>query len=146
MAQVSTYLNFVDSCEAAFEFYKSVFGTDYVMPPSRYSDMAAPEGSPAASPEIANLIMNIQLPILAGHLLMGSDVPAVFTGSELKTGDNVQICLHADSRDEADALYAALSAGGTATMPLEDQFWGDYYGELKDKFGVTWLLIHSTQA
>ena len=63
-----------------------------------------------------------------------------------RIGTNVQIGLHADSREEADAVYAALSAGGNAQMPMADQFWGDYYGELTDKFGIVWLVFHSDES
>lgn len=145
MAKVSTYLHFTDRTEAAFEFYKTVFGTEYVAEPSRYGDMPPMEGMPSLPEENKRLILNVQLPIMDGYLLMGSDVPAGM-GFDLKTGNNVQICLHPDSRDEADRLYAALAEGGEAWMPLADQFWGDYYGELTDKFGVPWLVAYTPSA
>ncbi|MGC4192152.1 MAG: VOC family protein [Thermomicrobiales bacterium] len=61
-------------------------------------------------------------------------------------GNNVQICLHPDSRKEADRLYNALSDGGKADMPMADQFWGDYYGELTDKFGIKWLVAFTPES
>lgn len=139
--KVSVYLNFTDRTEEAFGFYKSIFGTEYAREPARYGDM------PGVADEFRNLILNVQLPIADGYLLMGSDVPeGVGMGGELKMGNNVQICLHPDTREDADRLYAALAEGGNAHMPLADQFWGDYYGELIDKFGINWLVAHTPSA
>jgi PhnB protein len=145
MAKVSTYLNFTDSTEDAFEFYKTVFGTEYVAVPARYGDMPPMEGMPSLPEENKRLILNVQLPILGGNLLMGSDAPADM-GFDLKTGNNVQICLHADSREDADRLFGALAEGGAAKTPMADQFWGDYYGELTDKFGILWMVTHTPQS
>lgn len=139
MATVSTYLTFTGDCGPAFEHYKSIFGTEYVSDPALYGSMPAGDGMGEIDP---NHILNVQLPTLGGHLLMGSDVPPVWYDGVIK-GNNVQICLHPDTRDEADRLYGALSDGGKADMPMADQFWGDYYGELTDKFGIKWLIAHT---
>lgn len=142
MSSVSVYLYFVDRTEAAFSFYKEAFGTDYVAEPVRFGMMAGAEGMPEMPDEIKNLIANVQLPILGGHVLMGSDSPPLF-GNSMAVGNNVQICLKPDSRAEADALFAALSAGGTVDREMEDQSWGDYYGELADRFGIKWIIAHT---
>jgi PhnB protein len=144
MASVSTYLYFVDQTEAAFTFYKRAFGTEYVMEPVRFGMMAG-EGMPEMPDEIKNLIANVQLPILGGHVLMGSDSPPMF-GNTMVPGNNVQICLRPDSREEADSLFAALSDGGTVDRPMADQVWGDYYGELEDKFGIKWIIAQTPAA
>src|SRR5688572_32078253 len=73
MGQVATYLNFDRQTEAAFEFYKSVFGTEYLGPITRHGDVPVPEGQPGPSEEDKNLVINVALPILADHLLMGTD-------------------------------------------------------------------------
>ncbi len=143
MAQTSTYLNFERQTEAAFTFYKSVFGTEFVDGIVRFSDIPPMEGQPGTSDDDKNLIMNVQLPILGGHLLMGTDAPESM-GFTLNQGNNVYISLHPDSRDEADTLFAALSEGGTIEMPMEDQFWGDYFGSVIDKFGTRWMVNHSS--
>lgn len=142
MADVSVYLYFVDQTEAAFAFYKGVFGTDYVVEPMRYGMMPGGEGGPELPDEIKDLIANVQLPILGGHVLMGSDSPALF-GNNMVVGNNVQICLRPDSREEADALFAALVDGGTVDKAMEDQIWGDYYGELADKWGIKWIIAQT---
>lgn len=138
MATVSTYLNFERNTAEAFEFYKSVFGTEYTSI-MRYSDMPADDDMPGVSDEDKDLIINEQLPILGGHRLMGTDAPESM-GFTLNQGNNVYIALHPDTREEADRLFAALSAGGTVEMELADQFWGDYFGSFIDKFGTRWMV------
>lgn len=141
MAKVSTYLNFDGNTFEAFEFYKSVFGTDYVGPVTRMGDVNF-EGAPPVADAIKDLVMNVQLPILGGHLLMGTDAIEGY-GSAFEQGNNLSIVLHTDSREDASTYFAALSDGGAVEMPLADQFWGDYYGSLTDKFGVQWMVTYS---
>jgi PhnB protein len=83
--------------------------------------------------------MHVALPILGGHLLMGTDAPESI-GFKVHPGNNVYISLHPDSRAEADRLFSALSAGGEVEMPLQDMFWGDYYGSFTDKCGIRWMV------
>ena len=139
MAGTSTYLNFARNTEEAFTFYKSVFGTEFVGGITRHGDVPAPEGQPAMSDADKQLVINVQLPILGGHLLMGTDIPESM-GVTLTQGNNVYICLDPDTRAEADALFAALSAGGSVQDPLQEMFWGDYFGSLVDRFGVQWMI------
>jgi PhnB protein len=139
MAQTSTYLNFDRQTEEAFTFYKSVFGTEFVNGIMRHADVPLPEGAPPLSDEDKQLVINVQLPILGGHMLMGTDAPQSM-GFTINQGNNVHICLHPDSRAEADALFAALSEGGEVGMPLQDMFWGDYFGTFTDEFGVNWMI------
>ena len=145
MATVSTYLNFPRTTEAAFTFYKSVFGTEFVGGIMRHGDMAVPEGQPGPSDDDKQLIINIGLPILGGHLLMGTDTPESM-GFQLNQGNNVYICLDPDTRAEADALFAALSTGGTIENPLEEAFWGDYFGSFTDQFGIRWMVNCSAKS
>ena len=142
MAQTSTYLNFPGTTEEAFTFYKSVFGTEFVGGIMRHGDVPTPEGQPGASGGDARSVINVQLPILGGHLLMGTDIPES-TGVTITQGNNVSICLRPDSRADADALFAALSAGGTVETPMQDMFWGDYFGVLVDRFGIHWMVNQS---
>lgn len=142
MAQTSTYLNFAGTTEAAFTFYKSVFGTEFVGEIARMGDAPPQEGQPALSDEDKQLVMHVALPILGGHLLMGTDATESM-GMTLNQGNNVYIALQPDTREEADSLFAALSAGGKVEMPMADMFWGDYFGSLVDQYGVQWMVIHS---
>ncbi len=145
MAQVSTYLNFDRSTEAAFTFYKSVFGTEFVNGIMRHRDVPVPEGQPGPREEDKDLVINVQLPILGGHLLMGTDAPESM-GFKVNQGNNVYISLHPDTREEADRLFAALSEGGKVEMPMADQFWGDYFGSFTDKFGINWMINCSSKS
>lgn len=135
MPTVSTYLNFERSTEEAFTFYKSVFGTEFSSDIMRHGDVPGAE----LPDEDKQLVMNVALPILGGHILMATDIPKS-VGHEVNPGNNVQISLHPDTRAEADALHAALSAGGEPGTEMQEMFWGDYYGDLVDRFGVHWLI------
>lgn len=140
MAEVATYLNFDGNTEEAFEFYRQVFGTEYSGDgPSRYGDMPPDSESPQLSDEQKQQIMHVSLPILGGHVLMGTDVMTSF-GQSLTMGDNASIMLMPDSRSEADELFAKLSDGGSHVTPMQDMFWGDYYGACRDRFGVCWMV------
>lgn len=140
MASVSTYLNFVRETEEAFNFYKSVFGTEFEADGiSRMGDVPPQEGQPPIAEEDKNLVMHVSLPILAGHKLMGTDAPESM-GFTLNKGNNVYINLEPDTRAETDKLFAALAEGGEVEMKLQEMFWGDYFGSLTDKFGVKWMF------
>jgi PhnB protein len=83
--------------------------------------------------------MHISLPIGDGSVLMGSDVPEPMLEG-FKQGDNFTISVNAESKDDADRLFNNLADGGKTEMPLGDTFWGAYFGMLKDKFGVNWMV------
>jgi len=139
MAKVSTYLNFLRTTEEAFEFYKSVFKTEFARPIMRYGDgPGCPEGSPISEAD-KNLVMHVSLPILGGHVLMGSDAPDFMSG-KFVAGTNVSINLEPDTRAEAERLFKELSEGGTVEMPLRDMFWGAYFACFTDKFGTNWMI------
>ncbi|MDQ3442030.1 MAG: VOC family protein [Chloroflexota bacterium] len=145
MAKTSTCLNFAGTTEAAFTFYRSVFGMEFVGGIARMSDAPPQEGQPDLSDADKQFVMNVQLPILGGHLLMGSDATESM-GMTVIQGNNVYINLQPDTREEADALFAALSAGGTVQMPMMEMFWGDYFGSLVDKFGAQWMIAWDMNA
>lgn len=144
MARTSTYLNFERNTEEAFNFYKSVFGTEFIGGISRFADVPPSEGEPEMREEDKQLVMNVQLPILGGHILMGTDAPESM-GFTLNQGNNVYIALQPDTRAEADKLFAALSDGANVEMPLQDMFWGDYFGSLVDRYGVQWMVSTSSK-
>lgn len=139
MASVSTYLNFDRTTEEAFKFYRSVFGGEFEGGIHRFGGMPASPGVPPIADEDKDLVMHVALPILGGHRLMGTDAPASM-GLEYRPGNNVHISLHPDTRAEGDRLYAALSAGGSDVMPMQEVFWGDYYGTLTDRYGIHWMI------
>lgn len=139
MARTSTYLNFTNKTEEAFAFYKSIFGGDYVGKVARFGDIPPQSGVPKLSEEDKNLIMHIELVITGGHHLMGTDAPASM-GFKVVAGNNVHLNLEPDTKEEATRLFHALSAGGKITMPLQDMFWGAYYGSCTDKYGINWMV------
>lgn len=138
MARVNTYLNFARETEAAFLFYREAFRSEFAGPMMRFGDIPAGDDAPPIPEADRGLIMNVQLPIAGGHVLMGTDAPESMGFSVVK-GNNVHISVETDTRAEADRLFAALSDGGEATMPMAEQFWG-YYGALTDRFGVRWMV------
>ena len=140
MATVNVYLNFPGNTEEAFLFYKSVFGTKFdgqgIM---RFKDVPPSDDMPPMPKDVENMVMHVSLPILGGHMLMGSDAPDQM-GFKVTMGNNVYINLQPDTRKETRNLFTALSKGGTVEQELQDMFWGDYFGSLKDKFGVLWMF------
>jgi PhnB protein len=140
MARTGTYLNFARETEQAFNFYKSIFGGDFIAPGfRRFSDMPPHEGAPPIAEADKKLIMHVALPITGGHVLMGSDAPESM-GHKVDKGNNVYITLDTDTRAEADRLFKGLEAGGEVEMQLQEMFWGDYFGTLTDKFGIKWMF------
>jgi PhnB protein len=139
MARVTTYLNFAGNTEEAFRFYQGVFKTEFLAPIARFGDGPAAPGQPPLSPELARMVMHVALPILAGHVIMGTDAPESM-GFKLKPGNNVYINLEPDTRAETERLFAALGAGGKVESPLQEMFWGAYWGSLADRFGVQWMF------
>lgn len=122
MSSTATYLNFVSNTEEVFNFYKSVFGTEFEGPINRFGDIPSGNDMSELSETDKQLVMHIALPILGGHLLMGTDAPASM-GFTVTQGNNFYISLHPDSREETETLFAKLSEGGTIEQPLDDMFW-----------------------
>jgi len=136
MARTSTYLNFPRNTEEVFNYYKTVFGTEFSGEGvARMGDFPNPQ----LVEEDKNLIMHIELPITGGHVLMGTDAPESM-GFTVIMGNNIQIMLEPDTREETRQLFEALASGGQVTQELQDMFWGAYYGSCTDKFGIQWMF------
>lgn len=136
MAQVNTYLYFNGNCEAAFNFYKSVFGGEFLHV-GRYKDV--PSSSEKAMEIDGDKIMHIALPISKETVMMGSDVGGEWAEKNV-VGNNVQLSVNAESEEEAKRIFNGLSDGGHVTMPLEKTFWGALFGMFVDKFGIYWMV------
>ncbi|MFD2941501.1 VOC family protein [Flavobacterium notoginsengisoli] len=136
MAAINPYLMFNGTCEAAFLFYKSVFGGDFPYI-GKYKDAPTEEGDAPLSEEALNRIMHVSLPI-GNTILMGSDSHPKY--GDVGFGDNFSISINTESREEADKIFNGLSAGGKVEMAMDDTFWGSYFGMFKDKFGVNWMV------
>ena len=142
MQLVHVYLNFPGTTEEAFRFYGKVFGTEINGQIVRIGDMPGPPGAPQVSDAEKNLVAHVELPILAGHVLMGTDM--LESMGKLQVGNNITINLDTDTRAEADRLYAALSGGGSESTGMQDVPWG-YWGCTLDRYGIRWMFNCSEQ-
>jgi PhnB protein len=143
MAAVNVYLTFDGDCREAFEMYQKVFGVEipYV---GTFGEMPPQEGYELPEAD-KNKIMHVTLPVSQETSIMGSDI----TGQHregFKMGNNFAISINANSKEEADHLFAGLADGGKVTMAMEDTFWGAYFGMLTDKFGVNWMVNYDDPA
>ena len=136
LTKLNMYLNFAGNTQEAFNFYKSVFGGNFSSL-VRFKDMPL-EGVKIPKEE-QDKIMHIALPINKDSVLMATDT-LTSLGQKLVKGNNMHISIHHESKQEADRIFNALSAGGVIEMPIADQPWGDYYGSFKDKFGIQWMV------
>ena len=130
MASVlNPYISFRNNARQAMEFYKDVFGGTLTLNTfGEYGDPNAPG---------ADGIMHGQLNADSGFTLMGADTPP---GLETNPGDNITISLSGDDEQELRGYWDKLSQGGTVTLPLEKQMWGDLFGQCTDQFGIPWMV------
>src|SRR5690554_2740012 len=143
MATVNIYLTFDGTSEEAFRFYQSVLGGVFTHL-TRFKEIPQDENSEPLSEEDSNKIMHITLPISDETCLMGSDSAGEWT-SNLVRGNNFSISINADSVTEANELFDGLSAHGKVTMPMDETFWGAYFGMFTDKFGINWMVNHDLE-
>ena len=137
MTKLNPYLAFKGTCEAAFNFYKSVFGNEFLFV-GRFKDM--PENPTYLVTESdKEKIMHISLPISKETVLYGCDSSHAFENSTIY-GNNISISIETDSIEEATRIFNGLSAGGKITLPLDKTFWDAYYGMFTDKFGINWMV------
>ncbi|MFI6431684.1 VOC family protein [Rhodococcus oryzae] len=128
-SRLNPYISFADNARQAMEFYQGVFGGTLNL--STFGEFGAPD-----APE-ANLIMHGMLETPSGYTLMGADTPP---GMEHKPGENIAVSLSGDDGDELRGYWAKLTDGGTVSVPLEKQMWGDEFGMCTDKFGIGWMV------
>jgi PhnB protein len=139
-ARVTTYLNFPGNTEEVFLFYKSVFKTEFVGKGiQRFGDIPAKEGNPVIAEKIKKMVLHVELPITGNHILMATDAPKEM-GFTLTQGNNMHICIEPETREEAKRIFDELSTGGKVIMPLQDMFFGAYFGQFSDKYGINWMI------
>lgn len=143
MARVSTYLDFPGTTEEAFNFYKSVFGTEFEGELQKFGGSSDSQQQ-NMSEEDKNKVLHVALPIVGGHVIMGTDATES-RGFKVEYGNNMSINLELDSRAEADRIFNALSEGGKISMQMEEAFWEDYFGSFTDRFGINWMVITSSK-
>ncbi len=132
------YLKFNGNCREAFEFYRSSFGGDF----AEFQSFRDGPPDMDVDPKYRDHVMHASLQV-GSSILMGCDTVPGF-GPPTSFGNNFAVSLNADSRQEADDILAKLSDGGTVLMPMQDMFWGGYFGALTDKFGVTWNIHNAS--
>jgi PhnB protein len=128
-SRLNPYISFDGNAREAMEFYKGVFGGTLTL--NTYGEYGAPD-----APE-ANKIMHGQLETDNGFTLMGADTPP---GTEYNPGDNIAVSLSGDDAGELRGYWEKLSDGGSVSVPLEKQMWGDEFGQCVDRFGIGWLV------
>lgn len=128
-SRLNPYLTFDGDARQAMEYYKGVFGGELNL--NTFGEFGD-AGSPGA-----DKIMHAQLETNSGFTLMASDTPP---GMQRNPGDSMSISLSGDDAGELRGYWEKLSDGGTVTMPLEKQMWGDEFGQLVDKFGISWMV------
>lgn len=128
-SRLNPYLNFDGNARQALEFYAGVFGGSLNL--STYADFGGTDPSDAAK------IMHGQLETEAGYTIMASDAPA---GMETHGIHGFGVSISGDDAETLHRYWEGLSDGGTVTMPMQKQAWGDEFGMVTDKFGVPWLV------
>ncbi len=137
MTTINPYLTFNGTCEAAFNFYKSVFGGDFTYV-GKFKDMPENPDYPVSDVD-KEKIMHITLPFSKETNLMGSDSSEAF-GQATVQGNNFTVSINTDSVEEIKRIYNALSEGGKIRMPLSKTFWEAWFGQFTDKFGIHWMV------
>lgn len=127
------YLTFDGNCREVFEFYRSVFGGEF----HALSTFADGPGDMTPSEAEKDRIMHVSLGI-GSTVLMGSDTSGA---APVARGNDFSLSVTVDDADECDHPLARLSAGGSVTMPMQEQFWGAYFGMCTDRFGINWMVL-----
>ncbi|MGO4453698.1 VOC family protein [Arthrobacter sp. RAF14] len=129
-AILNPYLNFKDEARQAMEFYQGALGGELTL--NTFGEFHASE-----DPSEADKIMHAQLKTPSGFTLMAADTPnqMQFTGHA-----GFSVSLSGDDAPELQGYWEALADGGQVVMPLERQMWGDTFGMVVDRFGVTWMV------
>jgi len=126
---LNPYISFVDNAREAIEFYRDVLGGELTLNTfGEYGQAGTP---------IENLVMHAQLRTPSGFTLMAADTPP---GMTHEAGTSITISLSGDDEAELRGYWDGLSEGGEVTLPLEKQMWGDIFGQLTDKFGISWMV------
>lgn len=128
-SRLNPYLSFTDNARQAMEFYRTVFGGNLTL--NTFGDFGNPD------PGVADKVMHAHLDTDRGFTLMASDTPP---GMEYRPGTNITVSVSGDDADDLRGYWQKLSEGGTVTMPLEKQMWGDEFGMCVDQFGIPWMV------
>jgi len=137
MTKLNPYLSFKGTCEEAFNFYKSVFGNEFLFV-GKFKDMPETPDYPVVESD-KEKIMHISLPVSNETVLYGCDTSQAFEKSTV-IGNNISLSIETDSIEEATRIFNGLSDGGVVAMPLDKTFWDAYFGMFTDKYGINWMV------
>lgn len=140
-ARVCSYLNFPGNTEEAMNFYKSVFKTEFVNGIQRLGDAPTSPEHPPLADNVKDMVLHVELPLIGGHILMATDAPKEM-GFTVTAGNNMHIYLETESREKTKRIFDALSEDGVVEIELQDMFFGAYYGNFQDKYGINWMVSH----
>jgi PhnB protein len=129
VSRLNPYISFDGDARPAMEFYKEVFGGTLAL--NTFGESGA-----ADTPQADN-IMHALLETPSGFTLMAADTPP---GMEYSKGGNFSVSVSGDDEAELRGYWEKLSAGGTVSVPLEKQMWGDVFGMCTDRFGIPWMV------
>lgn len=128
--RMNTYVNFAGTCAEAFRYYDKHLGGRITMMMT-HSQSPEPGRLP---PEWKDAVLHAQIDI-AGTILSGADIP---TAQPMRSA---YLTLHVDSEADAERIFSALGDGGEVFMPLQETFFASRFGQLRDRFGINWMLI-----
>jgi PhnB protein len=130
-----TYVNFAGTCAEAFRFYERHLGARIGM---MMTHGEAPDQT-TVRPELKNAVLHARLSI-GGTELMGADIP---TAEPMRSA---YLSLLVDSDAEAERVFSALSDGGTVFMPIQETFFATRFAQLRDRFGINWMILRERPA
>lgn len=129
--KLHTYLNYGGNCQQAFRFYEQHLGGKITMLMT-HGQNPHPGQVPA---DWQDAVLHARIEI-GETVLMGADVPSY------KPMRSVYLSLTVDGSEEAERLYALLADGGEVFMPLQETFFAFRFGQLRDRFGTSWMIVH----
>ena len=132
--KLNTYLNYGGNCAEAFKFYEKNLGGKIGMMMT-FDQM--PPGPNKVAPDQAKKVLHSSITV-ADIQVMASDVPPDL----FQPMRSVYLCLGVDSDAEAERVYKILSDGGEIFIPMAETFFATRFGQLRDKFGTSWMIIH----
>lgn len=129
--KMNTYVNFAGKCADAFRFYEKHLGGKIGM---LMTHGQAPDQS-HVKPEWNDAVLHARVSI-GGTELMGADIPSA------EPMRSAYLSLGVESDAEAERIFAALSDGGEVFMPMQETFFATRFGQLRDRFGINWMIVH----
>jgi len=140
MLTINPYIYFDGNCEAAFNFYASVFRKE-ISHISKYKD--APKSDRNIFQESDEKIMHVTLPLSNETMLNGADHSLAY--KERIKDKTFSLIIHTDNKEELDRIFNALCQNGQIKVPLALTFWGSYYGQCIDQFGINWKITLASE-